>query len=239
MISPTFRHTLQRFTHEATRGGVAEWTNAPVLKTGDGQLSGGSNPSPSAIYKHLIMSIISIIIIALALAMDAFAVAIASGITIKNLKTKHALTIGAWFGLFQAVMPLIGWFIGLRLQNFMSDIDHWIAFSLLSLVGCKMIYESFKIDTADEKKNPLDINTLLLLSIATSIDALAAGISFAMLDISIITPILMIGFITFLMSFAGVFIGNKAGHFFEKKIEIGAGIILIGIGTKILLEHLY
>ncbi|MFC1498395.1 manganese efflux pump MntP family protein [Verrucomicrobiota bacterium] len=181
------------------------------------------------------MNLTTIIFIALALAMDAFAVSIASGITIKRLHLKHAFTIAAWFGAFQAIMPILGWLGGVKLKAFTGGIDHWIAFGLLCFVGCKMIYEAFRIETIEKKTNPLDIHVLFILSIATSIDALAAGISFALLAVSILMPVLIIGVITFIMSFAGVLIGDKSGHFFEKKIEIVGGLILIGIGIKILI----
>lgn len=184
------------------------------------------------------MNIPTILVIALALAMDAFAVSVASGITIKKLRIKHAFTIAVWFGLFQALMPLIGWLGGMNLRQFIGGVDHWVAFGLLCFVGSKMIYESFRIDAVEKKANPLDISVLFVLSIATSIDALAAGISFAMLDVSIVAPILVIGLVTFSMSFIGVYIGNKSGHFFEKKIEIAGGILLIVIGIKILVEHM-
>ncbi len=184
------------------------------------------------------MRLVTIIFIALALAMDAFAVSIASGITIKHLKIKHAFTIAIWFGLFQAIMPLLGWLGGIKLKTFMGGADYWIAFGLLVFIGCKMIYEAFKMEEVEKKTNPLEVYVLFILSVATSIDALAAGISFAILDVAIITPIIIIGAITFVMSFAGVWIGDKFGHFFEKKIEIAGGLILIGIGIKILLQNI-
>jgi putative Mn2+ efflux pump MntP len=184
------------------------------------------------------MDIITIIAIAVGLAMDAFAVSITSGTTIKRLKINHALQIAAFFGAFQAFMPVIGWLAGLGLISFISGIDHWIAFGLLVFIGCKMIYESIKIESREDKSNPLNFYVLLMLSVATSIDALAVGLSFAFLKISIATPIIVIGTVTFMLSFVGVFAGNKFGHFFENKIEIAGGIVLIGIGLKILVEHL-
>ena len=169
--------------------------------------------------------------------MDAFAVSIASGVTIKQFKIRHALTIGAWFGFFQAFMPLIGWLCGIKLRVHISEIDHWIAFGLLSAVGVKMIYESFKIES-EKKSDPLAVHVLFALAIATSIDALAAGLSFAILEISIIMPVVLIGLITFLFSVTGVWIGNQCGHLFERKIEIFGGILLIAIGFEILISHL-
>lgn len=184
------------------------------------------------------MSWATIILVAFALAMDAFAVSIASGVTIKRLKIRHALTIAGWFGVFQALMPLLGWLGGVKLHSFTARIDHWVAFGLLFFIGCKMIYESFKIEEIEKKNNPLDVHVLFMLSVATSIDAFAAGISFAFLRVSILLPILVIGLITFLVSFAGVWIGKRSGHFFEKKMEMIGGLLLIGIGIKILITHL-
>ncbi len=184
------------------------------------------------------MDILNIIVIALGLAMDAFAVSITSGLTIKNLKIKYAFRIALFFGVFQAFMPLVGWLAGLSLKDFISGIDHWIAFGLLCLIGCKMIYESIKIESSEREINPLNVYVLLVLSVATSIDALVVGVSFAFLMISIATPIIVIGIVTFLLSFVGVFVGNRSGHFFEGKIEIIGGLILISIGIKILIEHL-
>lgn len=183
------------------------------------------------------MDIVSIIFIAVGLAMDAFAVSITSGIAIRKLKVNHAVRIALFFGSFQAIMPVLGWLSGLTLKGFISSVDHWIAFGLLSFIGCKMIYESFKVEEGD-RTSPLNIGILLILSIATSIDALAIGISFAFLGISIVTPVIVIGAITFVLSLSGVFIGNKFGHLFEKKVEVLGGLILISIGIKILLEHL-
>jgi putative Mn2+ efflux pump MntP len=184
------------------------------------------------------MHIVTIIFIACGLAMDAFAVSITSGLTIKKLRVEHAFRIAFFFGAFQAIMPLVGWMAGLRLQDIIANIDHWIAFGLLSVIGCKMIYESFRMERSRNKMNPLNLVVLLMLSIATSIDALAVGVSLAFLRVSIITPIILIGSITFLLSFLGIFMGNRFGHFFEQKIEVIGGIILIGIGVKIVVEHL-
>ncbi len=180
---------------------------------------------------------ITIVSVAFGLAMDAFAVSITSGITIKDLRINHALRIAIFFGLFQAVMPIIGWLAGLSLRDLISSVDHWVAFGLLGFIGCKMIYESIKMEPGGEKINPLNVYVLLILSVATSIDALAVGLSFAFLKISIAVPVVIIGVITFLLSFLGVFVGDRFGHFFENKIELVGGLILIGIGVKILIEH--
>lgn len=184
------------------------------------------------------MEIITLLLIAIGLSMDAFAVSVSNGMTIRHQRRNHAFRIGVFFGSFQALMPLIGWTAGLGLRDLIAGIDHWIAFGLLSLIGGKMIFESTKMGGEKRKVPSLTLWMLLMLSIATSIDALAVGISFAILDISIITPILVIGTVTFLLSFLGVLIGNRAGHFFEKRIEIIGGLLLIGIGIKILIEHL-
>ena len=184
------------------------------------------------------MDVFTILFIAAGLAMDSFAVSITSGITMRNLRINSALKIAMFFGLFQAGMPIIGWLAGLSVIEFISGIDHWIAFGLLGLIGCKMIYESIKMEPREKEINRLNAYVLLILSVATSIDALAVGLSFAFLKIPIVTPIIVIGPVTFLLSFLGVFVGNRFGHFFEKKIEIVGGLILIGIGIKILFEHL-
>lgn len=184
------------------------------------------------------MNIITILFLALALAMDAFAVSIANGLTIKNIRIKHALVIATWFGLFQALMPLIGWLGGVRLSDIISGIDHWVVFGLLLFIGGKMIYESCRLEKYKKGANPLDIRVLFALSVATSIDAFAAGVGLALLRIPILGPVIIIGLITFIMSFIGVWIGDKCTRFFDKKVEIAAGIILIAIGLKVLISHL-
>ncbi len=184
------------------------------------------------------MDIITIVAIAIGLAMDAFAASISSGIAIKNLKVNNSLKIALFFGFFQAFMPLVGWFLGARFKYLISGVDHWIAFILLSSIGCKMIYEAMKGEQTKKIINPLNIYVLLGLSIATSIDALVIGISFALLNVSIVIPIIIIGITTFILSFNGVFIGDRLGNLFGKKVEITGGFILVGIGIKILLEHL-
>lgn len=179
------------------------------------------------------------VLIALSLSMDAFAVSITSGLAIKYLKINNALKIALFFGLFQAIMPVMGWLSVIGFVDLISGIDHFIAFGLLSLIGCRMIYESFRIKEDKKGVGPLNNYVLFILSIATSIDALAIGVSFAFLKISIITPIIVIGTVTFIISFFGVFIGNMFGHFFERRIEALGGLILIAIGVRILIEHLF
>jgi putative Mn2+ efflux pump MntP len=148
------------------------------------------------------------------------------------------LRIAFAFGLFQAVMPVIGWLTGVKLQNVMQSYDHWIAFGLLLFIGAKMIYEAFVIEENEKKQNPLKLTVLLGLAIATSLDALAVGLSFAFLHVQIILPALIIGVITFFISFLGVYLGNKIGEKFGTKMEIIGGLILIGIGVRILIQHL-
>ncbi len=184
------------------------------------------------------MDILTMVLIAIGLAMDSLAVSITSGLAMRELKISKALKIAILFGLFQALMPVVGWLAGLSLTDLISSIDHWIAFALLSLIGCKMIYESVRLESREKVIDPTNVYLLLMLSIATSIDALAVGITFAFLEVSIVTPIIIIGVVTFLLSLLGVFVGNKFGHLFEKKIGIAGGLILIGIGIRILIEHL-
>jgi putative Mn2+ efflux pump MntP len=184
------------------------------------------------------MTFVAVIFTAFGLAMDAFAVSVASGLTIKKLRLRNAMTIAASFGMFQAVMPVIGWLAGLGIRDFTEHIDHWLAFGLLSFIGIKMIYESTKLETVESRKDPLRIPVLFVLSVATSMDALAVGLTFAFLNISIAAPVVIIGAVTFLLSLGGVYIGDRFGHFFEKKIEALAGVILILIGLKILILHL-
>ena len=180
----------------------------------------------------------TILFIALGLSMDAIAVAISLGITIKSLKIHNGLVIGIFFGLFQSIMPVIGWGAGRSLRDLIISVDHWIAFGLLVLVGSKMIYESLKIKSNDNEIKQLSLYMLLSLSIATSIDALAIGVSFAFLDLQIVTPVIIIGLTTFILSFLAVGLGKHLGFILSRKIEIVGGVVLIGIGVKILLEHL-
>ncbi len=188
------------------------------------------------------MKTLELLLIALGLSMDAFAVSVASGATMKRLHLPNALKMGLFFGGFQALMPVLGWLAGLGMKSFISGVDHWVAFGLLTAVGGKMLYEAFKIkeeeDCGGPKTCPFDTGTLTVLAIATSIDALAVGVTFSVLAVSIITPVLVIGLVTFLMSVAGVKIGSAGGHFFEHKMEAAGGFILIAIGLKILLGHL-
>ncbi|MEG4280790.1 manganese efflux pump MntP family protein [Microcoleus sp. MON1_C1] len=178
------------------------------------------------------------ILLSLGLAADAFAVAVSSGLAIKHMKVNKALKIALFFGGFQALMPVLGWLLGLSFSFLITPIDHWIAFGLLSFIGGRMIYESLQSEECEKKFNPLDTGTLITLSVATSIDALAVGLGFAVLKDSIAPAVTAIGFITFFLAFAGVFIGHKCGNLFANKIEILGGAILIFIGSRILFLHL-
>ncbi len=185
------------------------------------------------------MDTLTIVLIAFGLAMDAFAVSIASGLTIKDNRKQAALLTAVFFGGFQMLMPVIGWAIGLSLQGIISGIDHWIAFGLLAFIGAKMIYEALKNDTEETTKKTLKLHTLLTLAVATSIDALMVGLSFAFLQTSILLPVAVIGIVTFTLSFCGFYFGGYLGKKFGHRIEIIGGLILIAIGLRILLEHLF
>lgn len=183
------------------------------------------------------MELLTIIVIAIGLAMDAFAVSIATGTASKKLNIQHALRMAFFFGAFQAFMPLLGSLAGVALKDIITFIDHWVAFVLLTAIGAKMIWESFKLKTADDT-NVQSFGVLITLSIATSIDALAVGVTLSLITSSIYTAVIIIGVITFVLSLIGTQLGRKVGHFFENKIEILGGVILIAIGTKILIQHL-
>lgn len=183
------------------------------------------------------MSILEILLIGIGLSMDACAVAICKGFSIKNISFKKVVSISLYFGVFQALMPFLGYYLGSTFNKLVVNIDHWIAFILLSIIGGKMIKDSFQENNEDEN-DKIDVKTMTILAIATSIDALAIGVTFAFFEISIITAILIIGFVTFTISAIGVIIGNKFGDKFQEKAEIAGGCILILIGVKILLEHL-
>jgi putative Mn2+ efflux pump MntP len=185
------------------------------------------------------MEFITIIVIAVGLAMDAFVVSIVSGSAYKQLHVKHALRMAIFFGAFQAFMPLIGSLAGLSFKSYIQNYEHWVAFGLLAIVGGKMIYESFKIESVEENSDPSNIVVLLFLSVATSIDALAIGITLSLVTSSLAIAVIIIGLITFALSYVGVMIGKRFGHFFEKRLEAVGGLVLIGIGVKILCEGLF
>ncbi|MBP3708201.1 MAG: manganese efflux pump [Clostridia bacterium] len=183
------------------------------------------------------MSLIEIIVLSIGLAMDAFAVSICKGLSMKKMNWKNAIIIALYFGLFQALMPVLGYFLGTTFEHIVTNIDHWIAFILLGSIGGNMIKESF--DGEDDKKNDsVDFKTMVVLAIATSIDALAVGITFAFLQVNILVAVALIGIITFSISLLGVKVGNRFGDKFQNKAELAGGVILIILGLKILLEHL-
>ena len=184
------------------------------------------------------MSVIELLVLALGLSMDAFAVSICKGLSVPKLQAKHCLICGVYFGGFQALMPLIGWALGIRFQSMITNIDHWIAFVLLAVIGANMIKESF----SKEEECPdasFGFKTMLTLAVATSIDALAVGVTVAFLDVSIVPAVLLIGATTFVCSAVGVKIGNVFGNRFQSKAEFLGGLVLIAIGLKILIEHLF
>jgi putative Mn2+ efflux pump MntP len=178
------------------------------------------------------------LLIALGLALDAFSVAVVGGVTTGRTRLRDAFRMAVFFGLFQAVMPLIGWQAGGFLSDFITGVDHWIAFVLLCLIGSHMILESIKPASKAKSFNLTNIRILFLLSIATSIDALAVGISMAFVELTIVRTVLVIGGVTFVLSFVGYYIGRKIGMVFGNNIRILGGVILIGIGLRILIEHL-
>lgn len=184
------------------------------------------------------MELLTIIIIAIGLAMDAFAVSVATGAGYRRLKIRHALRMAIFFGAFQAIMPVIGWLAGMTFKDAIKSCDHWIAFAILLAIGAKMIYEAFKIEKAGNPADPASLAVLISLSIATSIDALAVGITLSLITSYIVTAVIIIGVITFALSWFGCWIGKRIGHLFENKIEIIGGCVLIAIGIKILVEHL-
>lgn len=183
------------------------------------------------------LGIIELIILSIGLAMDAFAVSICKGLAMSKMNWKKAGIIGVYFGIFQALMPLIGYLLGISFQEQITNIDHWIAFILLAIIGINMIKEAISKDD-DKQNDSIKFKDMLILAIATSIDALAIGITFAFLKVNIWLAISLIGIITFIISIAGVKIGNIFGDKYEKKAELAGGIILILLGVKILLEHL-
>jgi len=199
------------------------------------------------------VGLIEIILLAVGLAMDAFAVSVTTGMTIHRLQVQggthsrateifQAMVVALCFGFFQGAMPLAGWYSGTMARAWIEPVDHWVAFSLLFIIGAHMIWEARADDDAAQSDaklvNPMRPGVLLTLAIATSIDAFAAGISIAALGVAIIQPVLIIAVITALLSFIGTWIGDMAGHLFEKKLEIIGGVILILIGVKVLVDHM-
>ena len=184
------------------------------------------------------MGIVEIIFIAIGLAMDAFAVSVCKGLSMKKMSWKKAIIIALYFGIFQALMPVIGYALGIGFEESIKFIDHWIAFGLLAFIGGNMIKEALSKEEDDNQNDDVNFKTMVVLAVATSIDALAVGVTFAFLNVNLILAISIIGILTFIISLLGVKIGNVFGDKFEKKAELAGGIILILIGLKILLEHL-
>ena len=186
------------------------------------------------------MTFVELLLTAVALSMDAFAVSTCKGLSMRTLNKKNALIIGLFFGGSQALMPLIGWLLGTQFEGLITNIDHWIVFALLALIGGKMIFDSLTGGEEEECgcEDKLDIKELIGLSFATSIDALAVGISFAFLQVKVLPSVACIGVTTCLLSILGVAIGQKFGAKYKDKATLVGGVVLIGIGLKILLEHL-
>lgn len=184
------------------------------------------------------MEIGELIVLSLGLGMDAFAVSICKGLSMKKMNWKKALIIGLYFGGFQAIMPVLGYSLSKGFENFVTSIDHWIAFILLSIIGGKMVKDAFSQENSENCNEDVGFKTMIVLAIATSIDALAVGITFAFLNVNLILAIALIGSITFFLSVIGTKVGNVFGDRYENKAELLGGVILIFLGIKILLEHL-
>lgn len=191
----------------------------------------------SAMTKEEKMGLLELFILAVGLSMDAFAVSVCKGLAMPKITLKKTLIVGLWFGGFQALMPTIGYFLGVQFRDKITAIDHWIAFILLGLIGANMIKEACSND-CEEESDSLDIRTMFLLAVATSIDALAVGITFAFLNVQFASAVSFIGVTTFALSSVGVKIGNVFGTHYKAKAEFAGGVILILLGLKILLEHL-
>ena len=183
------------------------------------------------------MSFIYIFFIAIGLTFDTFAVSISTGLIVSKIHFWQAFRVAFVLAIVQALMPIAGWFAGIQVKDIISDYDHWVAVSLLSILGVKMIFEAYKTEDEEKPRNPLKPVVLLGMAVATSIDALIVGISFGFLSVNITYAASIIGIVTFLVAMIGMLIGKKAGNFFGKKMEIIGGIILILIGLKILFEH--
>ena len=213
-----------------------------MYATDGNTISGGIHGVSFLLQKEKIMVlVIELLLIGVGLSMDAFAVSVCKGLAMRKVNKKQAFIIGLFFGGFQALMPFIGWALGTQFESYITSIDHWIAFILLALIGGKMVVEATKTEEEQEIKQmdpPLDMKEMLLLAIATSIDALAVGITFAFLQYPIVEAMLIIGLTTFVLSIIGVYVGNAFGSRYQKRAEMAGGIILILIGLKILLEHL-
>lgn len=187
------------------------------------------------------MDIISVLLIGIGLAMDAFSVSVTDGIVLKKPTLSMATKIALFFGGFQFLMPCAGYLLGSAFSRFITSFDHWVAFALLAFIGGKMIFEAVGEKEEEEIKNPLSFATLIVLAVATSIDALAVGVTFATMPevLTFWQAAVVIGVETFFISFAGVYIGSRCGNLLGNKAEIAGGLVLVGIGVKILIEHLF
>ena len=183
------------------------------------------------------MSLLELFLLAVGLSMDAFAVSVCKGLSVRRGSMKQALTVGIWFGGFQALMPFLGYLLGITFSSLITSIDHWIAFVLLGIIGSSMIKES-REDEEEEVSASFDVKTMLALAVATSIDALAVGVTFAFLHVNIVWAVTFIGCTTFVLSAIGVKAGNVFGMKYKSRAELAGGVILILMGIKILLEHL-
>ena len=183
------------------------------------------------------MGFLELLIIAVGVSMDAFAVSVCKGLSVCRVRPQHALKTGLWFGGFQALMPVIGYYLGVSFADLVSSVDHWIAFVLLAIIGANMIKESFEKEDCCSTDADFSFKTMLAMAVATSIDALAIGVSFAFLGVNIWTAVLCIGLVTGGFSAAGVYVGNMFGRKYKSKSEFVGGAILIAMGVKILLEH--
>ena len=188
--------------------------------------------------EDVFMDLLTLLTLAVGLAMDAFAVSICKGLAMREKVLKKGIIVGLWFGGFQALMPTIGFFLGIQFKDQITSIDHWIAFVLLGLIGINMVKEALSNDE-EQADDSIAVKEMFMLAVATSIDALAVGITFAFLNVHIVSAASMIGVCTFLISFAGVKIGNIFGTKYKSKAELAGGIILILLGFKILFEHLH
>lgn len=184
------------------------------------------------------MGIFELFLIAVGLSMDAFAVAVCRGLSMKKLNLKQGAVVALFFGGFQGLMPLIGWVLGKQFEQYIVSIDHWIAFILLGYIGGKMIWDAFHDDDEEDLSPDFDLKQLFLMAVATSIDALAVGITFAFLRVNIVYAVSFIGCITFGLSFLGVWLGYRFGSRYKNKATFAGGVVLCAIGLKILLEHL-
>ena len=183
------------------------------------------------------MSLIELLLIAVGLSMDAFAVSVCKGLSVRKAEPRHSLIVGAYFGGFQALMPALGYVLGRQFESLITSVDHWIAFVLLGIIGGNMIREALKGD-AEEMDDSFTFRTMLPLAIATSIDALAMGVTFAFLQVQIVPAVLFIGVITFVLSAIGLKVGNVFGAKYKSRAELFGGVVLVLMGVKILLEHL-